>query len=409
MKSYKSGVACMEKSLRCQARIDLDALRHNFLLAREKAAGAAVIAVVKADAYGHGDVVAAPLFDRLGADAFAVACLDEARRLRGAGIRKPVLILGFTPPEDAAALAAADAVQAVYSPAFASALSDAAVRAGVTVRAHFKLDTGMGRLGFAAVDGPAEAAAQMARAAALPGLRFEGAFTHFAAADGADADSRACTARQYALFTGTLRLASERGVALRVRHCCNSAGVFAWPEYHLDAVRPGIILYGEQPLAEAALPGLVPALRLCAAVAHVHTLAAGQTVGYGCTFRAGRPMRVATIAAGYADGYPRALSNCGTVSVRGRPARVLGRVCMDQIMADVTDIPGAAAGDTAILFGGGAADSTARAAQLAGTISYELLCGISRRVPRIYCENGQVVRILAPDDSFETQTKERFS
>ncbi len=379
---------------RCWAEVDLGALRDNFRLVREKADGAAVIAVVKADAYGHGDAVVAPLFEREGADAFATACLSEALRLRAVGVTKDILILGYTDPACAAALAGADLTQTLLCEEYARALSAAAVRAGVTVRAHLKADTGMGRIGFGASDDMSRAVEEMARAAALPGLHVEGCFTHFAAADSALDEDIAYTRRQYAVFREAVDALRARGVGLRVCHCCNSAGTFARPEFHMDAVRPGIILYGEQPSEEATLPGLRPAMRLCARVSQVKTLAAGDAVGYGRTFRAPRAMRAATLTAGYADGYPRALSGKGTVSIQGRPARVLGRVCMDQTVVDVTEIPETAIGDTAILFGGGAADSTTRAARLAGTISYELLCGVSRRVPRVYTQNG--TEIAAP-------------
>lgn len=375
----------MLRDKRCWAQVDVDALRHNFHMVRRCAQGAAVMAVVKADAYGHGAAAVAPLLEREGADAFAVACLAEALALRRAGVTKPILILGHTDAENAALLAEHGIRQTVFSLPYARALSQAAVRAGAAVRIHLKVDTGMGRIGFAAEGG---ADADMAEACALPGLVPEGIFTHFAAADSALPADREYTRRQYALLCGAAERLKARGVCFAVRHCCNSAGAFAWPAFHLELVRPGIILYGEQPSDEVTLPGLRPALCLCARVSQVKTLRPGDAVSYGCTFRAAGPVRAATLTAGYADGYPRALSGLGTVSLHGRPARVLGRVCMDQIIVDATEIPQTQPGDTAILFGGGAADSTADAARLTGTISYEVLCGIGRRVPRVYVENG---------------------
>jgi len=235
---------------------------------------------------------------------------------------------------------------------------------------------------------------EMVRALHLPNLHAEGIFTHFATADSVEEADKAYTRHQYALFEETLRLLAAQGYTFAVRHCCNSAGTFAWPEYHLDMVRPGIILYGEQPSDTVTLDGLVPAMRLCAVVAQVKTLRAGDAVGYGCTFHAPRELRTATLLVGYADGYPRALSNRGTVSIHGRPARVLGRVCMDQTVVDITDIPDVHAGDTAIVFGGGAADSAAEIARMTGTISYEILCGIGRRVPRVYTEHGEVSKVV---------------
>lgn len=379
---------------RCWAEVDLPALRQNFARIKQKAAGASVMAVVKADAYGHGDAVVAPLLEQAGADAFAVACVGEGLRLRGAGVTKPILILSHTDARNAALLAQKDIAQALVSCEAAQALSEAAVRAGVSVPVHLKVDTGMGRVGFPAVDSPGEAAAQIERVLSLPNLRAEGIFTHFAAADSLDEADIAYTRRQYALLDETVRLLAARGHTFAVRHCCNSAGTFAWPAYHMDMVRPGIILYGEQPSDTVTLDGLSPVMRLCAAVAQVKVLRRGDAVGYGCTFHAARDMRIATLPVGYADGYPRALSNRGTVSLHGCPARVLGRVCMDQIMVDVTDIPGVNAGDAAIVFGGGAADSVLDIARMTGTISYEILCGISRRVPRVYMEHGEPVRVL---------------
>lgn len=400
IKENPAGENRLNEKRRCWAEINLDALRHNFRLVKQCAGDAAVMAVVKADAYGHGDAAVAPLLEKEGADAFAVACLGEALRLRRAGVTKPVLILGYTHPESAAALAAHDIRQTVFSPEYAEALSAAAVRADVTVRVHLKIDTGMARLGFAPDD--AEGAA---RAAALPGLSAEGIFTHFAAADSETPQDREYTRRQYALLCGMIDALARRGVTFPVRHCCNSAGTFAWPEYRLDLVRPGIILYGEQPSPEVTLPGLRGAMRLCAVVSQVRTLAPGDAVSYGCTYRAPHTVRAATLTIGYADGYPRALSSRGTVSLHGLPARVLGRVCMDQIIVDATDIPQAKPGDTAVIFGGEAADSVAAVAAMTGTIGYEVLCDVGRRVPRVYIENGARVAsvdYLADAEAFPT-------
>lgn len=392
-----AGKTHISETRRCWAEIDLDALRRNFRLVRQCAQSAAVMAVVKADAYGHGDAVVAPLLEREGADAFAVACLDEALRLRRAGVTKPVLILGYTHPDNAAALAAHGIRQTVFSPQYAAALSAAAVRAGVTVRVHLKIDTGMARLGFAPDD--AEGAA---RAAALPGLSAEGIFTHFAAADSAAPQDQDYTRRQYALLTSMIDALAQRGITFPVRHCCNSAGTFAWPDCRLDLVRPGIILYGEQPSPEITLPGLCGAMRLCAVVSQVRTLSPGDAVSYGCTYRAPHPVRAATLTVGYADGYPRSLSSRGTVSLHGRPARVLGRVCMDQIVVDASGIPQTAPGDTAVVFGGEAADSVEQVAAMTGTIGYEVLCGVGRRVPRVYIENG--ARVASMDYLAGTET-----
>ena len=365
----------MEFERRCWAEVDLGALRHNFKLVRERAGDAAVMAVVKADAYGHGDAVVAPLLEQEGADQFAVSGFGEAVCLRRAGVTKPILILGYTGVQNAAALAMGGISQTVFSLEYARALSEAALRAGVAVRVHLKVDTGMGRIGFTADDDMERAVAEMAEACALPGLVPVGVFTHFAAADSTAPEDIAYTRRQYDILCAAVEEMAARGCTFAVK-------------------RPGIILYGEQPSADTVLPGLVPALRLRAAVSMVKELAAGDAVSYGCTFRAPKPMRAATLAVGYADGYPRALSGRGTVSLHGRPARVLGRVCMDQIVVDVTDIPDVKAGDAAIVFGGGAADSVDDVARMTGTINYEVLCDVGRRVQRVYVENGAEVELV---------------
>lgn len=384
----------MEFERRCWAQVNLDALRHNFNLIRQYAKGAAVMAVVKADAYGHGDVAVARLLDEAGAAQFAVSGFEEAVRLRQAGITKPVLILGYTGACNAAALAAGNIAQTVFSLEYARALSAYAMRAGVTVSVHFKVDTGMGRLGFAARDNLENAVQEMAQAYALPGLTPVGVFTHFAVADSLSPDDLRFTARQYEILQEAIRRLAKAGRTFAVAHCCNSAGVFAWPDFHLDLVRPGIILYGENPSDEVRLPGLQPALQLQAVVTQVKQVPAGDNFSYGRTFTSEAPMRIATLAAGYADGYPRALSGRGVAALHGKPARVVGRVCMDQIMIDVTCIPDAAPGDVATLFGGDAADSVADVARATGTIPYEVLCDIGRRVQRVYTQNGKEIEFV---------------
>ena len=376
------------------AEIDLDALRHNFRAVKARAGELPLCAVVKADSYGHGAVQCARVFAQEGAAWLAVSCLTEAVQLRQDGQTLPILILGHVQPEYAQTLIHEDITVACYSTEQAQNLSAAAVKAGGRVKIHLKADTGMGRIGFTADDDMERAVAEMAEACALPGLVPVGVFTHFAAADSTAPEDIAYTRRQYDILCAAVEEMAARGCTFAVKHCCNSAGTFAWPEFHLDMVRPGIILYGEQPSADTVLPGLVPALRLRAAVSMVKELAAGDAVSYGCTFRAPKPMRAATLAVGYADGYPRALSGRGTVSLHGRPARVLGRVCMDQIVVDVTDIPDVKAGDAAIVFGGGAADSVDDVARMTGTINYEVLCDVGRRVQRVYVENGAEVELV---------------
>lgn len=379
--------------LRCWAEIDLDALAQNYALIRQKAGAAKVMAVVKADAYGHGDTVVAPFFDRLGADWFAVSCLAEAERLRRFGIQRPILLLGYTAPQDAARIAALDLVQTIPDLDYARALSAAAVAAGCTVDAHLAVDTGMGRIGFSVLAQPQQALQQMLACCALPRLSVCGAFTHFSVADSDVAADVAYTAAQRAAFDDAVRALRANGTRLTTVHCANSAALFGGTVEGYDLVRPGIVQYGLPPSPAFAplCAGLRPALCLKATVAMVKPLHKGEYVSYGRTFCAPGEMRVATVTAGYADGYPRAVSGRAVCSIHGRPAPQIGNVCMDQLMLDVTALPDVQPGDTVTLFGGGAADSIDELAAKCGTINYTVICDLSRRVPRLYLQNGAPV------------------
>lgn len=378
---------------RCWAEIDLDGLHHNLQLIRKTVQGCAVMAVVKANAYGHGDLVTAKALDDAGADQFAVSGLAEAVRLRRAGIRKPILILGYTSPKHVSTLATHDLQQCIFSSSYAEEMSHAAQKAGTVLRVHLKVDTGMGRLGFNAKDDLAEAVAGLAIASRLPGLLPEGLFTHFSVADSTEEEDVKYTNNQLALFIKVKNALESMGISFSTVHCCNSAGTVAYPAAHMGLVRPGIILYGCNPSGEVVLAGLKPAFKLKTVVTMVKELAAGDSVSYGRTFTARRPMRVATLAAGYADGYPRLLSNQGVVGIHGHSAPLLGRVCMDQIVVDVTDVPEVQGGDEATVFGGDGADTIEEVAEKCGTISYEILCNIGRRVQRLYKENGEETMI----------------
>ena len=377
----------------CWAEIDLDALVHNFRLIQEKAAPAAVCAVVKADAYGHGDGMISRTLAEAGAAWFAVSSLAEARRLRRGGIEQPILILGMTRPECAGALAAEGITQAVYSLEYARALSQAAEAAGVTVEGHLKIDTGMGRIGFGACRDFEGAVSGLLECRGMKGLSVTGAFQHFSVADSLTEDDRRYTEGQYALFRRVVQRLEAAG-PLKTVHCSNSAGLTAHPEWSCDLVRAGVILYGQDPSAEVAFPGLRPVMALKTVVSQVKDLAPGDCVGYGRTYTADRALRAASVCYGYADGYPRCLSNLGVASIHGKPAPVIGRVSMDQIVLDVSAVPGVSAGDEATLLGAAPADGFAQAAEKAGTISYELLCAVSRRVPRVYLRGGEIVEML---------------
>ena len=377
----------------CWAEIDLTALRSNFEYIH-RAVGGDICAVVKADAYGHGDTTIAHALQQAGAAAFAVSSLGEGRHLRRSGITKPILILGFADPSYAAVLAENDIATACFSTEYAQALSAAAVKAGVQAKVHLKIDTGMGRIGFAVRSGFDETIHELEALYTLPGLDICGVFQHFAVADSNTPADTAYTDEQYALFARVVARLQADGFATGTVHCANSAAQLRHPEWRHDMTRAGIILYGLDPSDDVRFPALQPVMSLKCVVTFVKDLQPGQSVSYGRTFTAERPMRVATVCVGYADGYPRQLScGKGIVEVHGKACPVLGRVCMDQMMVDVTGIPDIHEGDEAILWGGKVSDDAETIARKTNTISYEVQCGVSRRVPRVYRENGRIVDI----------------
>ena len=369
--------------------ISLSNLEHNYRALRAMLPpGCRFLGVVKANAYGNGSVWVARHLERLGAEYLAVACVDEGAELRAAGVKIPILILGDTPAERSGDLLDLNLTQTVPDLETAKALSAAAVAAGKTLKIHIKADTGMSRLGFLCDEAHmADSVARMARACALPGLDHEGIFTHCADSDG----SEEYTMLQFTRFLAAVEQLAERGVTFAIRHCANSGAVLNYPCTHLDMVRPGLALYGHYPDPSCAGldgPGLRPVMELKSRIAAVRAMPAGACVSYGRTCALARDSLLAVIPVGYADGLPRLCSNGLEVLVHGRRACVVGRVCMDMCMLDVTDIPGVKAGDVATVFGheGGALMPIEEAAARAGTIQYELLCAISERVPRVYLE-----------------------
>ena len=384
---------------RTWAEIDLDALARDFQAVREAAnPQAKVCCVVKADAYGHGAVRIAREFEGLGADWFAVSNLEEALQLRLGGIQKPILVLGYTPPEEAAALSNHHISQCVYSLDYARDLSRAAEEAGATVNIHVKIDTGMSRLGFYYQDiSRDEATVQEVKAACqLPGLHPEGIFTHFAVSDEGKAGD-AFTMQQFGCFKEMIEALLREDIDFEVRHCANSAAVFDYPLSHLDMVRAGIVIYGLYPSEELRhKPDLTPVLSLRSVVSHVKTVKPGATISYGRKFTAQKEMKVATVPVGYADGYPRILSAKGAqVLIGGKRCPILGRVCMDQLMADVSALPDVKVGDMVTLIGrdGEEAITADELASLEGSINYEVVCGLSKRGPRVYLKGGKVESI----------------
>ena len=366
---------------RTWTEIDLSNLEHNYRALRAMLPqGCRFLGVVKADAYGHGAVPVARRLERLGAEYLAVACLDEAAELRRAGITLPILILGYTPAERAGELLELGITQTVYDGELALALSTAASAAGRTLKVHIKADTGMSRLGWLCGQEGASAVDAIARVCALPGLEAEGIYTHFANADG----DEGYTMLQFTRFLDLLEGLKERGITFPIRHCAASAAALKSPCTHLDMVRPGIALYGHYPDPSCEGldgPGLRPVMTLKTRVASVKTVPAGTPVSYGCTHVLDRETRLAALTIGYADGLPRLCSDQLEVLIKGQRARVVGRICMDMCMADVTGLD-VAPGDEAQVFGRQLPIEDA--ADMAGTISYELLCAVSPRVHRAY-------------------------
>ena len=390
----------MESTLRrTWAEIDLDALAYNYRALRQRVgADVKFLGVVKADAYGHGAVRVAQTLQELGADYLAVSSADEAMELRENGITMPVLILGHTPKEEVPLLIEHHITQAVTCQAKALEYSQEAVRCGGTLKVHIKVDTGMSRLGFlTAGEHFGTGVEAICAACRLPGLEVTGLFQHFAVADDDSADSVAYTSQQHELFVRACQGLAEAGFEPAVVHCDNSAGVMLHPDWpaglprtHCMA-RPGIILYGFDPSDEVRFGIFRPVMKLKTIVSMVKEMEPGQSASYGRRFTAEKPTKVATLCAGYADGYPRLLScGKGIVEIKGMPCPVLGRVCMDQIMVDVSALPDVQEGDEAILWGGEVSDSAETIAHKTDTISYEVLCGVSRRVPRVYLENGGI-------------------
>ena len=384
---------------RTWAQVDVDALRHNFRCIRSTVSkDSDIMCVIKADGYGHGAVYLAKLYESMGAARFAVSNIEEAMQLRENGITLPILILGFTPAELAEELANNNISQAVFSTEYAQELSINAVRAGVKVKIHIKLDTGMSRIGFMYQMPERDGASldEIEFVCSLEGLEREGIFTHFALSDEGD-EGRTPTTRQLAAFSGAVEALRGRGINFPVVHCSNSGAVIDYPDAHFDCVRAGIILYGLS--TSEKLSGrldLRPAMTIKSVIAQVKTVEPGTAVSYGGTYITDKPTTIATVPIGYADGYTRSLGGRAYMSVRGKKAPVIGRVCMDQAMLDISGIEGVHPGDEVTVIGNGS-DSAMTfddIAALTGTINYELVCLIGKRVPRVYIRRGETVGIM---------------
>lgn len=368
---------------RAQANINLDAIRSNVNQVKNRLkSDTKLMIIVKADAYGHGAVAVSKALENDLADAFGVAIIEEAIELRKAGITKPILILGYTPKEQFNLVVAYDVMQTVYQYEMAKDLSDEALRQGKTAKIHIKLDTGMSRLGF---NDSLDSLNTIKKISALKGLEIDGMFSHFAKADDNDINSVKGQIRKFNDFYEKLE---HEGVHIPIRHISNSAGMIEFPEAEYEMVRCGILTYGIYPsdIVNHSYFRLTPAMELKSHVIYIKEVPAGTGISYGSTFITKRKTKVATVPVGYADGYSRNLSNTGKVIIRGQYAPIIGRICMDYFMADVTDIDGVAQGDVVTLLGkdGSCEITVEELAEWSKSFHYEVMCTVGKRIPRIY-------------------------
>lgn len=379
----------MNRYYRMRADIDLTAIRKNIetmkrLIPNDKK----LLAVIKANAYGHGAVEVAKVLDDM-ADYYGVAFVDEAVELRRAGVNKPILILGHTDESIFDVLIEENITQTIYSLEQAKVLSELAVKKGKKVKIHIKIDTGMNRIGFPCKK---ESVGVITDISKLPGIDMEGIYTHYYLADVVD---KSLANKQLEKYTTMLQWLEKEGVTFRIRHISNSAGIMEMPNDTYDMVRSGIATYGLYPSDEMDQEACVlyPAMELKSHVTHVKKVAAGETIGYGATYTVPEDKIIATVEVGYADGYPRALSNQGRMLVHGQFAPIVGRVCMDQTMIDVSHIAGVNVGDEVVLVGcqGECRITVEELADMSASFNYEFVCDVNRRVPRVFYQNGVVV------------------
>ncbi len=372
---------------RTWAEVNIDALKNNIRNIKGIIGKSRLMAVVKADAYGHGYRECCRVMTEVGVDAFAVAMLDEAKEIRRAGMDTPILILGMSAPEEADEIVKYDIMPNVSNTEFARTLSESAVRLGKSVKIHLKIDTGMSRVGFVAGDDNTALVAEILEISRLPGIEIDGIFSHFACADEENPDY---TRFQFERFTNLTDELESAGLKIPCKHIANSAAIMMYPEMHLDMVRAGVILYGYYPSEEVdkSRLALMPVMTLKSRVSFLKTVGGGVGVSYGKTYITDRNTKIATVPVGYADGYLRCLSQKAKMNFGGKLCKVIGRICMDQCMIDVTNVNNINVGDEVIIFGDGqiTADNIA---EWMNTINYEVLCLVSKRIPRIYKENGR--------------------
>lgn len=384
----------MFENMRAFAEINLDSIRQNVLNIQNHIGDSAkILAIIKADGYGHGSIPIAKYLSREKlVYGFGVSTVREAVVLRKAGINMPILILGYVFPADFETVIRYCITTTVFQLETAKALSDKALKCGETACIHIKIDTGMGRIGFT----PGEKALDdIEEITKLPNLSVEGIFTHFACADCKDKTSAYA---QLDLFRKINRDLEEKGIIIPIKHACNSAGIIEFDDNHFDLVRAGIILYGLYPSDEVDKSKVIlsPAMSIKSRVSYVKTVPAGTPISYGSIYVTESERKIATISIGYADGIMRNLTGKGEVIIRGKRAKIVGKICMDQMMADVTDIENVSQGDVVTVIGrdGDEEITMEEISEKAGTFNYEFVCGFQRRVPRIYIENGHIIKIL---------------
>lgn len=375
------------------AEIDLDSLAHNIKEVRRITNKEAIVtAVVKANAYGHGSIEAAKVFLENGANRLAVATLSEAVELRRAGIDTPILILGYTPDSQHKIAVENDIIEAIYTLESAEKLSQVAGNLNKKAKVHIKVDSGMGRIGFPPVDSSIDKIEKISK---LPNLEIEGIFTHFAKADEVD---KAYTGKQFKNYKWVIEKLKDKNIQIPIKHVSNSAATIDLPEYNLNMVRGGIMIYGLYPSDEVDKEkvSLKPAMTLKAKISHLKEVPEGTGISYGQIFVTKRKSKIATIPIGYADGFTRLLTSKAEVAIKGKRAPIVGKICMDQCMIDVTDIEDVKVGDEVVLFGDGTngVPHIDEVAEKLGTINYEIVCMVGRRVPRVYIKDGKIIKII---------------
>ena len=387
----------MDYLKRTWADISLDNLNHNYHALRERLpSGCRFLGVVKADAYGHGAVPIGRHLTELGAEYLAVSNIEEAVQLRRGGLRGPILILGYTPPFYAEDLAAMNLRQEVHSLEYARRLNERLSGTKRRIRVHIKLDTGMSRLGFFAY-GREQTVEELREIASMEHLSVEGVFTHFPVADSVDAADANFTRTQFERFTAMIDAMKAVGIEPELRHCCNSGASILYPEYALDMIRPGIATYGILPSQDLRdMIDLRPVMQLRTTIFQIRDFAENITVSYGRTYTTEEPTRIAVVGIGYADGLSRGFSNNISFLLHGKRVQQIGRICMDMCMVDISKVPDAKVGDVVTVFGQNGGDSIEvdSLAGRMGTIPYEILCGINKRIPRIYLDGKNQTEIL---------------